>query len=259
MKLTSLLSLWLLLSISFAFGQQSSPTGRVTYEKTKSFKLKIRDTFNLAFSRNQSLYYQVHYQSSIGANQPAENVMYRKINPQNHRRLLKKVRKKIKRKYPETYMTSTILSSRRISVCMYGHARKIIQIDLNKDILATQNALIYSHFNHVFRVRESVPEIRWRIKKDTKTIKGYEAQRAVGKFRGRKYTVWFTREIPVPFGPWKLNGLPGLILKAQDKTGTYTFEAIAVDYPKSEALKEEKIQFNPKARPVTLQKLSVPS
>lgn len=45
----------------------------------------------------------------------------------------------------------------------------------------------------------------------------------MGKFRGRVYTVWFTNEIPVSFGPWKLNGLPSVILEAQDETKTFMF------------------------------------
>lgn len=55
-------------------------------------------------------------------------------------------------------------------------------------------------------------------------ILGYDCARATTTFRGRSYTVWFTPEIPIPSGPWKLGGLPGLILKAEDETGAYKFE-----------------------------------
>jgi len=40
----------------------------------------------------------------------------------------------------------------------------------------------------------------------------YDCRRAIGKFRGREYEVWYTTDIPIPGGPFKLGGLPGLIL-----------------------------------------------
>ena len=58
--------------------------------------------------------------------------------------------------------------------------------------------------------------IDWIIKKETKKIRGLECRKATSKFRGRSYEVWFTMEIPVSFGPWKFNGLPGLIVELTD-------------------------------------------
>lgn len=33
--------------------------------------------------------------------------------------------------------------------------------------------------------------------------------------------MWFSKEIPLPYGPWKLFGLPGLIIEAQTKNGKF--------------------------------------
>ena len=41
----------------------------------------------------------------------------------------------------------------------------------------------------------------------------------------RKYTAYFAEDIPVSYGPWKLQGLPGLILEAYDSEGRIHFTA----------------------------------
>lgn len=35
--------------------------------------------------------------------------------------------------------------------------------------------------------------------------------------------------MPISDGPWKLNGLPGLILKAGDNSGQYEFTAVGIE------------------------------
>ena len=54
----------------------------------------------------------------------------------------------------------------------------------------------------------------WVIKDSLKTIMGYSVQMAECDFRGRHWTAWFTEDIPVNNGPWKLGNLPGLIMEA---------------------------------------------
>ncbi|MDO4770595.1 MAG: GLPGLI family protein [Porphyromonas sp.] len=40
---------------------------------------------------------------------------------------------------------------------------------------------------------------------------------------GRRWTVWYTLEVPTPAGPWKLWGLPGLIVEATEAEGLFAF------------------------------------
>ncbi|PNW30232.1 GLPGLI family protein [Formosa algae] len=65
-------------------------------------------------------------------------------------------------------------------------------------------------------VKEDIPKIVWDITSKTKVIGDFECQMATCTFRGRTYTAWFTMQVPLPYGPWKLQGLPGLILEAYD-------------------------------------------
>ena len=66
---------------------------------------------------------------------------------------------------------------------------------------------------------DSIPHIDWEITDEGLTIEGIETIKAVGKYEGRIYNAWFAPSIPVPFGPYKLGGLPGLILSAISNDG----------------------------------------
>lgn len=73
-----------------------------------------------------------------------------------------------------------------------------------------------SIFGSKYLVEEDVPTMEWEIEEDSvQTIIGYECHKAKTKFRGREWTVWYAEDIPVSLGPWKLNGLPGIILQAE--------------------------------------------
>ncbi len=85
-----------------------------------------------------------------------------------------------------------------------------------------------------FVVHEEWVAIDWKVFPDkTKLVEGFPCQKAIGEFRGRTYEAWFTNDIPYPYGPWKLHGLPGLILEARDLKGTVRFELYDFDYPSS--------------------------
>ncbi|MCM1356673.1 MAG: GLPGLI family protein [Staphylococcus sp.] len=79
-----------------------------------------------------------------------------------------------------------------------------------------------------FRYEEDMPEFDWELTDSVATILGYECRGAVCDFRGRRWNVFYSDEIPVMDGPWKLYGLPGLIMKATDENGHYTFECIGI-------------------------------
>lgn len=77
-----------------------------------------------------------------------------------------------------------------------------------------------------YSYEDSTARFRWKLSADTATVCGYPCRKATSWFRGRTWTAWYTEEIPVDAGPWKLHGLPGLILLAEDSEGLLRFEAV---------------------------------
>jgi GLPGLI family protein len=77
--------------------------------------------------------------------------------------------------------------------------------------------------NHCL-VTDTLATIAWTIDPSAhKRFGPYDCQKATGAFRGRTYDVWFAPELPIPSGPFKLGGLPGLILEAQSQDGLVQF------------------------------------
>ena len=73
-------------------------------------------------------------------------------------------------------------------------------------------------------IRGELEKPEWNILSDSvKMIEGYTCLMAKGFVRGRDYTVWFTPDIAVSAGPWKLWGLPGLIVDARADDGAVEF------------------------------------
>ena len=59
----------------------------------------------------------------------------------------------------------------------------------------------------------------WSITNESKIIQNLKCMKATTSFRGRKYEAWFTPTVPIPAGPWKFFGLPGLIIEIKDLQG----------------------------------------
>ena len=88
---------------------------------------------------------------------------------------------------------------------------------------------LYTGFGEEYVYHEDIPAFNWRIEQCDTMILGYNCQVANADFRGRNWHVWYTEDIPIPERPWKLCGLPGLILKAEDSEGIFGFECIGID------------------------------
>ena len=59
-------------------------------------------------------------------------------------------------------------------------------------------------------------------------ILGYRCSLATATYKGRTWYAWYAEDIPFDAGPWKLGGLPGLILRAYDAPRHYVFDAVGM-------------------------------
>lgn len=66
-------------------------------------------------------------------------------------------------------------------------------------------------------------KLKWDIQKDKQKIGDYNAQKATTEYGGRKWTAWFSNDIPFQDGPYKFSGLPGLIVKIEDQDKDYSW------------------------------------
>jgi GLPGLI family protein len=92
---------------------------------------------------------------------------------------------------------------------------------------------------------ESKTKINWLLLNETKKISSFECKSATCTFRGRKYLAWYAPDLPLPFGPWKLQGLPGLILEAYDENEEIYYHFKSVEFPTQNATPIEKVKLVP--------------
>lgn len=80
-------------------------------------------------------------------------------------------------------------------------------------------------------IEDTLGAINWTIQPDKRQFGFIVCQKATGYFRGREYEAWFTFDIPISSGPFKLGGLPGLILEARSLDGEVEFIFQSLEMP----------------------------
>lgn len=132
------------------------------------------------------------------------------------------------------------------------HSDSTMKVDLDRQLAATgainirsdmQKGLVkysvtkkypkYDVFLHSrilsdkYKISDERP-IVWKITSEKQKIGEWAAQKAETNFAGRHWFAWFTTDIPIQDGPYKFHGLPGLIVKLEDKTKSHVFNLQSV-------------------------------
>lgn len=73
------------------------------------------------------------------------------------------------------------------------------------------------------------PNLNWVLMDEEKRISDLKCKKASVKYGGRNWVAWYTTDIPVNAGPYKFNGLPGLILEITDSESNFSFEVNQIE------------------------------
>ncbi|NAW51583.1 GLPGLI family protein [Elizabethkingia argentiflava] len=106
------------------------------------------------------------------------------------------------------------MKSPKISYVIHKHypSMKVQYIEM---IMSVEKASYISYSEEL--------KFNWKIDSEQTKIGDYRVQKATTEFGGRRWTAWFSTDFPFQDGPYKFNGLPGLIIKIEDEGKNYSW------------------------------------
>lgn len=142
-----------------------------------------------------------------------------------------------------------------------------IDIAFYKDLVSKEQIIEKDLMGKTFYVKDSVPELKWQLLNETKTIGRFSCKKAIAvipvseeerlAFEEEKAAyeqmpsqffpleepepvtliAWFSTDIPVMHGPFEYGGLPGLILELNDGSLTILCSKVSISQKKADLIK----------------------
>ena len=107
-----------------------------------------------------------------------------------------------------------------------------MRTDRKNEMLSYENIKLRRK-GKIYFIREKLLQTKdWQLHDATKEISSFVCNRATTDFGGRSYEAWYTLDIPTNIGPWKLHGLPGVIVSVEDTNKEVSFRLVKVEYNK---------------------------
>jgi len=128
--------------------------------------------------------------------------------------------------------------------------KQIYYTDVQKNKILFQEGIAFK----TVIAQEDQTKIDWKIEEKTKSINNFLCRKATTTYKGNSYTAWFSADIPIPFGPWKFHGLPGLILEAYDDSKFYQIKATKINLTTGCEVLANKIKQANLKNPVAMKK-----
>lgn len=102
----------------------------------------------------------------------------------------------------------------------------MVEYEVQKNFPENKVYLIQPVSRDTYKILED-EKVVWKISSEKQKIGSYNTQKATTDFGGRSWIAWFTQELPFQDGPYKFSGLPGLILKIEDTSGSHIMTLVA--------------------------------
>ena len=87
-----------------------------------------------------------------------------------------------------------------------------------------------------YQYDEPCPMLKWELTEGDTIIAEYNCKKALTSLWGRDYIAWYAPEVDLPYGPYKFNGLPGLVFMVVDTRDNHKFTLSGL---------EKVTQYNP--------------
>lgn len=101
-----------------------------------------------------------------------------------------------------------------------------------------------------YLVMDKFPDIKWNTNyTETDTLGKYMCHKATAHYRGTTLVAYYTNDIPVPAGPYKFGGLPGLIVMLYNESANpnyWMLKTVAYPYTGDIPVDEKYIYSLPK-------------
>ncbi|WP_322970726.1 GLPGLI family protein [Faecalibacter sp. LW9] len=137
-----------------------------------------------------------------------------------------------------------------------GQGSQNIKLYFNKDSNAYH---IHTSIDGLsYKFKDDVTKLTWELVDEEKRIQNYKAKKAKTKAFGKNWTAWYTEKIPVAYGPYKFQGLPGLILELSDDKNNFKFDLVEAKidttkypiYEKANEVNSKRIEFENKIKEI---------
>ena len=97
---------------------------------------------------------------------------------------------------------------------------------IEKDYVG-QSSSFYIKFVNLNIVIPETEKPKWKLENEYRKINDLNCQKAIANYKGRIWEAWFA-PYPITDGPYKFDGLPGLIVKLHDIKKEHSFDLIQI-------------------------------